>query len=71
MKATRKGKQIFWDYDLSKMDLSNPQIMSWYLSRKLKFGDLSGIKKAVLKKYLSKLEISASLKELLRNYLNE
>ena len=70
MKITKKEKQIFWDYDLNKMDLSNPKIMTWYLSRKIRFGDLIGIKKPVLKKYLSKLDISPSLKELLKNYLN-
>lgn len=69
MEATRKCKQIFWDYDLSKMDLSNPKIMVWYLSRKLRFGDLSGITKIDLKKYLPELDISQSLRELLKNYL--
>ena len=69
MKATRKEKQIFWDYDLNRMDLSNPKIMIWYLNRKLKFGDLSSITKKDLKKYLLKLDISQSLRELLKNYL--
>lgn len=69
MKATKKEKQIFWDYDLKRMDLSNPKIMVWYLNRKLKFGDLSGITKANLKKHLSKLDISRSLRGLLKNYL--
>ena len=64
MKATKKEKQIFWDYDLSRIDLSNPKAMIWYLNRKLKFGDLSGITKANLKKYLPKLDISRSLEEL-------
>jgi len=70
MKATKKEKQIFWDYDLSRIDLSNPKAMIWYLNRKLKFGDLSGITKANLKKYLPKLDISPSLRQLLKNYLN-
>ena len=55
MKATKKEKQIFWDYNLSKMDLSDPKILVWYLSRKIRFGDLTGVKKSDLKKYLSKL----------------
>jgi len=70
MKATKKEKQIFWDYDLNKMDLSNPKIMIWYLSRKLRFGDLSGITKPILKKYLPKLDISPSLRKLFKNYLD-
>ena len=70
MEITTKEKQIFWDYDLNKMDLSNPKIMIWYLSRKIRFGDLSGITKAQLKKYLPELDISPSLKQLLKIYLN-
>jgi len=66
---TNKEKQIFWDYDLKKMDLKNPKVRLWYLTRKLQFGDLSGITKQDLKKYLGKLNISPSLKELLRNFL--
>jgi len=69
MKVTRREKQIFWDYDLKKMDLSNPKIMIWYLSRKLRFGDLSGITKTDLKKHLLEFDISQSLRELLKNYL--
>ncbi|MCG2809245.1 MAG: hypothetical protein L6275_02800 [Candidatus Portnoybacteria bacterium] len=65
------NKEIFWDYDLDKMDLKNPKVKAWYLSRKLQFGDLSRIKKTDLKKYLPKLDIDVSLKELLRNYLNQ
>lgn len=66
------GKQtykIFWDYDVRKMDLGNPKVKIWYLNRKLLFGDLFGLKKKDLKKYLPKLDINPSLRELLQNYL--
>lgn len=69
MKIKQQNKAIFWDYDLNKADFSNPKIKSWYLTRKLQFGDLSGITKKELKKYLPKLDINPSLKELLKNYL--
>jgi hypothetical protein len=68
MKRARKDVK-FWDYDIRKIDLGNPKILLWYLNRKLKFGDLSGLKKTDLKKYFSKLDINYSLKEMLRNYL--
>jgi hypothetical protein len=68
MKRARKDVK-FWDYDIKKMDLRNPKVLLWYLNRKLKFGDLSGLKKTDLKKYFSKLDINYSLKEMLRNYL--
>lgn len=68
MKKKAKNKAIFWDYDIKKMDLKNPKVKRWYLSRKLAFGDLKGIKKTDLKKHLPKLNINASLKELLQNY---
>jgi hypothetical protein len=68
-RLSAKNKAIFWDYDLAKTDLKNPKVLLWYLNRKLRFGDLSGIKKQDLKKFLSKLKINSSLKELLKNYL--
>lgn len=66
---TLKNKAIFWDYNLDKIDLSQSQAKIWYLNRKLQFGDLSGITKRDLKKYLPQLNINLSLKELLQNYL--
>lgn len=66
---TLKNKAIFWDYNLDKIDLSQPQAKIWYLNRKLQFGDLSGITKHDLQKYLPQLNINLSLKELLQNYL--
>ena len=65
----KRSRKIFWDYDIRKMDLRKPEIKIWYLNRKLRFGDLLGLKRADLKKYLPKLNINPSLKELLRNYL--
>lgn len=71
MKKIAENKAIFWDYDLSGMDLKNPKVLVWYLNRKLQFGDLSGIKKSDLKKYLPQLNINQSLRELLANFLNK
>jgi len=65
----RQKSKIIWDYDVKKMDLSNPKVKIWYLNRKLRFGDLLGLTKTDLKKYLPKLDINPSLKELLSNYL--
>ena len=66
---TKQDKAIFWDYNFKKADMKNPKVKVWFLNRKLKFGDLSGVKKTDLKKYFSKLNINSSLKELLRNFL--
>jgi len=66
-----KNKGIFWDYDMKKTDFNNPDFMIWFLSRKLNFGDLDGIKKKDLKKFLQRLNINSSLKELFNNYLNQ
>ncbi len=61
---------IFWDYALSKTDLSDPKVKIWYLNRKIQFGDFSNITKNDLRAYLPKLDIDPSLRELLQNYLN-
>ncbi|MDO8592665.1 MAG: hypothetical protein Q7R92_02745 [bacterium] len=71
MKKSTENKAIFWDYDLTKMDLKNPTVLVWYLNRKLQFGDLAGLKKADLKKYLPELNINDSLRELLANFLKK
>jgi hypothetical protein len=66
---TKRESKIFWDYDVRKMDLTNPKVKILYLNRKLRFGDLLGLRRTDLKKYLPKLDINPSLKELLQNYL--
>ncbi|MEA2088892.1 MAG: hypothetical protein U9O55_03580 [Patescibacteria group bacterium] len=71
MNKNLKNKAIFWDYNTEKMDLNNPLVKNWRLNRQLQFGDLSGIKKKDLKKYLPLLKINPSLKELLQNYLSK
>jgi len=45
--AINKSKGIFWDYDMKNTDFNNPYFMIWFLSRKLNFGDLDGIKKRI------------------------
>lgn len=65
------NKAIFWDYDMNKIDLNNPKAKKWYLERKLKFGDFSGVSKKDLKNFLPKLDIEPSMKELLRNFLKK
>jgi hypothetical protein len=69
MKKAVKNKAIIWDYSLKAIDLKRPAAKVWFLSRKIRFGDLTGINKKELKKYLPRLEINASLKELLANFL--
>ena len=67
-KFLEKNKTIFWDYNIKKMDLGNPEVKIWYLNRKLKFGDLRALKKLTLKSIFFKLNIDSSLRELLSNY---
>lgn len=69
MKKTIKNKAIVWDYDFEKIDLNKQKDKVWFLTRKLRFGDLSGICKKDLKENLVNLDISDSLKELLTNFL--
>ena len=69
MRKEKFNKAIFWDYNVDKMDLNNLDVKLWYLTRKLEFGDFSGITKNDLKKHLGQLNVDQSLKELLQNYL--
>ncbi len=69
MRKNKFVKKIFWDYDIDKADLNNPEVKLWYLTRKLEFGDLSGVTENDLREYLTRIDIDPSLKELLQNYL--
>jgi len=67
-KISKREKEIFWDYDLQKIDLRDPETKKWYLRRKLGFGDFSNVRERDLKKYLPELQIDPSLKQLLSKY---
>lgn len=66
MKLTSK---YIWDYNTDKMDLKNPDVLKWYLERKIQFCDWGVIDKETLKKYLSKLDIDPYIKVILRNFV--
>lgn len=68
---SKRKEKVIWDYDIQKIDFQKPESKIWYLQRKLMFGDLSGLSKKDLKKYLPKLNIDPSLKELLTNFLKK
>ena len=68
MKLTEK---YIWDYDIKKMDLSNPKVLIWYLQRKIECGDWEVLDKKTLKNYLPKLKINLYLKQILRNFLKK
>lgn len=64
-------KNYIWDYDIKKLDLSNPKVLKWYLQRKIEYGDWAALDKKTLKKYLPKLRINPYLKEILRKFLKQ
>lgn len=64
----RNGKFI-WDYDFSKMNFDDPEVMKWYLKRKIDFGDWNAIDAETLKIYLPELDIDPSVKKLLTRFL--
>ena len=51
MKLTQK---YIWDYDITKMDLKNPDVLIWYLQRKIEYGDWGVLDRKTLRKYLPK-----------------
>lgn len=68
MKLTKK---YIWDYDVKNLDLKNPEVLLWYLQRKIEYGDWEVLDRKTLKKYLPKLRINPYLKEILRNFLRK
>lgn len=68
MKLTQK---YIWDYDASQLDLSDPEVLCWYLQRKIECGDWEALDKETLRKYLPKLDINPYLRRILTNFLKE
>jgi len=68
MKPTR---DYIWDYDIKKLDLSKPEVLLWYLKRKIEYGDWEALDRRTLKKYLPKLKINPYLKQILREFLRK
>ena len=68
MKANNK---YIWDYNVNKLDLSNPKVLIWYLERKITYGDWGSLDKKNLKKYLPKLKINPYIKYILNNFLKK
>lgn len=64
-------KNYIWEYDVKKLDLSQSEVLIWYLQRKVEHGDWEAIDRKTLKKYLPKLKINPYLKEILRNFLKK
>ena len=54
-----------WDYDIKSLDFSDPEVMRWYLTRRIENADWQGLKKNDIKQYLSYLKNSPGLKLLL------
>ena len=68
MKLTQK---YIWDYDVKKMDLENPDVLIWYLQRKIEYGDWEVLDRKTLKKYLPKLKINRYVKQILQSFLKQ
>ena len=67
----KKSKNYIWDYDTKSLDLSQEEVILWYLKRKIEYGDWEALDKKTLKKYLPKLKIDRYLKEILISFLYE
>lgn len=65
------NSKYIWDYDVKKLDLTKPDVLRWYLERKIEYGDWGALDKKTLKKYLPKLKINPYLKQILRGFLND
>lgn len=64
----RSGKYI-WDYDVDQLDLEDPEVLKWYLKRKVEYGDWEAIDRNTLSKYLPELDINPYLKRILKGFL--
>jgi len=61
-------KKHIWDYDPKTIDLTNPAVLRWYLTRKIESGDWKSLDSRLLKKHLNFLSIDPTLKQMLKKY---
>lgn len=64
-------KNYIWDYDIKNLDLSKPEVLFWYLQRKVEHGDWEAVDRKTLKKYFSKLKIDFYLRKILKDFLKK
>ena len=61
-------QKYIWDYDIKSLDLKNPEVLKWYLSRKINFGDWRSLDSKIVEQNLDYLDIDPTLKRMLKNY---
>lgn len=61
-------KKYIWDYDPKTVDLKSPEVLRWYLARKIGFGDWKSLDAKLLEENLNQLEIDPTLKQMLKKY---
>lgn len=62
------GTKHIWDYDTKSIDLKNPRVLLWHLSRQVNTGQWQEIDKRLLEENLEKLDIDPTQKLMLRRY---
>ena len=61
-------QKYIWDYDIKSLDLKNPEVLKWYLARKINFGDWRSLDSKIVEQNLDYLDIDPTLKRMLKNY---
>ena len=60
--------KFIWDYDTTKLDLADEQVLLWYLARQINTGQWQKIDREKLQKNYQKLQIDPTLKKMLKKY---
>ncbi len=74
MKSFKYHKKIsaigIWDYNIKKLDLTDPDVIKWYLERKIEFNDWPAIDYQALKKFLPRLKVDPAKKSFLKQFID-
>jgi hypothetical protein len=60
--------KYIWDYDIKSIDLKNQEVLRWYLSRQINFGNWRTLDTKLVEQNLSRLDIDPTLKRMLKKY---
>ena len=64
----KTDKKYIWDYDIKSINLKNPQVLVWYLSRKVNSADWDSLDTKLIERHIDQLVIKPSLRQMLKRY---
>jgi hypothetical protein len=67
----RKTQRGLWETDVRSLDLKQPDVLKWYVERKINIGDWTALDQKTLAAVLPKVKIDPYLRQILEEFIYE